>query len=107
MRYFYVVAAVMLLVCLLPMPYGYYNLVRIVTMAAFAIKAVDYRKTGKTELCIGCIAAVVLFQPLVPISLGRLIWAIIDVIAALFFFFCAGIIKAEKVRKLMSRKNKT
>ena len=46
MRIFYVIVAVMLLACLLPMPYGYYMLVKVVTMAAFAIKAVDYHKIG-------------------------------------------------------------
>lgn len=95
MRIFYVIVAVMLLACLLPMPYGYYNLARIVTMTAFAIKAVDYHKIGKIELCIGCIAGVMLFQPLIPISLGRLIWNIVDVIAALFFFYCSGILKRK------------
>ena len=95
MKLFYIIVAVMLLVCVLPMPYGYYMLVKVVTMAAFAIKAVDYHKIGKTELCIGCIAAVVLFQPLVPIALGGFIWKIVDVIASLFFFYCAGIIRRK------------
>lgn len=93
MKYFYIIAAAMLLACLLPMPYGYYTLVRVVAMAAFAIKAIDYYKTGKTELCVGCAAVVILFQPLVPLSLGRLIWNIVDVAAAVFLIYCAGLFK--------------
>ncbi len=41
-RYIYLLMAVLLLLCLAPMPYGYYQLVRFVAMVAFAVMAWNY-----------------------------------------------------------------
>ena len=37
-----IIMAVLLLVCLAPMPYGYYQLVRFIAMVSFAYLAYDY-----------------------------------------------------------------
>ena len=47
MKYVYLVIAAMMLLCLAPMPYGYYMLVRFVAMVAFAILAIRYFGSGK------------------------------------------------------------
>lgn len=39
MKHLELLLAVLLLLCLLPMPYGYYELVRFVSMVAFAFMA--------------------------------------------------------------------
>lgn len=74
--------AILLLGCLLDMPYGYYQIVRLSALIGFAVLA--YRankKEQQTEMIIyGALAS--LFQPFIKIALGREIWNIIDIIVA-------------------------
>lgn len=76
--------AVALLSCLLPMPYGYFMIVRLVAMVLFAIIAYAYSEEKKSELAITFCALAVLFQPIIKIPLGRGLWNIIDVVVAVF-----------------------
>ena len=74
--------AVLLLLCLAPMPYGYYQLVRIVAMIAFAIMAYQYYEKENVSLAITFGGLALLFQPFIKVALGRTLWNIVDVIAA-------------------------
>lgn len=81
--YLKLILIVMLLLCLAPMPYGYYELVRLTAMAVFGFMAYNYhaaRKDGHM-IMFGILAA--LFQPFFKIALGRTIWNILDVAAAI------------------------
>ena len=82
---------VLLLLCLAPMPYGYYMLVRFVAMIAFAVMAWKYVKQDCQSLAIIFGGLALLFQPFYKIALGRLVWNIVDVavgllILVLFFY---------------------
>lgn len=81
------IIAVLLLLCLVDMPYGYYNLVRFVAMAAFAYLSYDYFKSKKDGLGFIFAALAVLFQPIFKIALGRVIWNIVDVIVAVVLLY--------------------
>ena len=67
---------------LFPMPYGYYELVRFIGMIGFSLLAyLSYRRNNQIGTVIYfCLA--LLFQPLIKIALGRVIWNIVDVIVA-------------------------
>ena len=71
---------VLMFVCILDMPYGYYQLVRFIALIGFGVLAYQAnqqnRKTGM--LIYGVLA--LLFQPFFKIALGRELWNIIDVI---------------------------
>ena len=71
----------LLLACLLPMPYGYYQLVRVVATAAFAFLA--YQERGNNLLWV-FIGLALLFQPFEKIALGRTLWNVVDVVVAVF-----------------------
>lgn len=75
--------AILLLLCLLDMPYGFYQLVRFASLIGFGILAYSAsEKESKTEIIIyGGLA--LLFQPLFKIALGREIWNIVDVIVGI------------------------
>ena len=75
-----IVLSLLLFLCLLDMPYGFYQLVRFAGMAGFAVLAYNSnKKEDKTEAIIFfCLA--ILFQPLIKIPLGRTIWNIVDVL---------------------------
>ena len=76
--------AILMLLCLLDMPYGFYQFVRFVALIGFGILAYKAKEEKKnTEMIIyGGIA--LLFQPFFKIALGRDIWNIVDVLTAGF-----------------------
>ena len=41
-KYCYILLAIALLICLMPMPYGYYILIRYISAIAFGVMAYDY-----------------------------------------------------------------
>ena len=77
------ILSVLLLLCLLPMPYGYYMLVRFVSMVAFGVMAYRYYTQSKVALTVTFASLALLFQPFIKIALGRTIWNVVDVIVAI------------------------
>jgi hypothetical protein len=78
-----VVLAVLFFLCLLEMPYSFYQVVRFAGLIGFAILAYNANQNGRqTEMIIYCGLAL-LFQPFFKISLGRQIWNIVDVVVGL------------------------
>ena len=75
--------ALALLLCLAPMPYGYYMLIRIVAAILFVIFAGQYYEAKKEELAITFGILAFLFQPLIKIPLGRDVWNMGDVVVAI------------------------
>jgi hypothetical protein len=73
---------VLLLLCLLRMPYGYYQFFRFAAIIGFAILAYYEYERKNIPLVIVFVGLALLFQPLVKVPLGRQVWSIIDVIIA-------------------------
>lgn len=84
MKHLKLILSLLFLLCLAPMPYGFYSLIRFVAMIAFAIYAYVYYEKKSNELAIAFLSLAILFQPLLPIYLGRILWNIIDVGVAIF-----------------------
>ena len=82
MKYLNIILAAVLLLCLAPMPYGYYTFVRFVSMVAFGVMAYRYYVQHKIALTITFASLALLFQPLIKIALGRTMWNIVDVSVA-------------------------
>ena len=89
-----VIIAILLLLCLMDMPYGFYELVRFGAAAAFAYLSYDYFKSKNDGLGFIFAALALLFQPFFKIALGRVIWNAIDVIVAVGLIYL--IVKAFK-----------
>ena len=83
MKHIYIILAAMMLLCLAPMPYGYYMMVRFLAMVVFGVMAYRYyqEKMERMAWVFGILA--LLFQPFAKIALGRLIWNIVDVLVAI------------------------
>lgn len=77
-----IILSILFLVCLLDMPYGYFQLVRFLGMVGFAILAYNNYQKYQTWFVIW-LASAVLINPILKISLGREIWNIVDVIWAI------------------------
>lgn len=78
-----IILSVLFLLCLLDMPYGFYQLVRFLGLIGFGILAYQSNQKGKQVEVIIYVALAILFQPIFKISLGRTLWNIVDVVVAL------------------------
>ncbi|WP_055445569.1 DUF6804 family protein [Lacinutrix himadriensis] len=78
-----IVLAILFFLCLLNMPYGFYQLVRFIALIGFGVLMYKaYAEKKSTEMIIyGALA--LLFQPFFKIALGREIWNIVDVIVGI------------------------
>ena len=83
----YIILAAMLLLCLAPMPYGYFMLVRFIMLVACGGLAYRYYMLNKKIAMWIFITLALLFQPIYKIVLGRIIWNAVDVIVAAFLIF--------------------
>lgn len=92
------IMAILLFLCLLDMPYGYYQLIRFVAVIGFGILAFKaYEQDKKTEMIIyGGLA--LLFQPFFKIALGRQIWNIVDIIIGI------GLIASLIINRMKSQR---
>lgn len=75
-----IILSIALLLCLLDMPYGYYQLVRFFALVVFVFLSYQCYKQGDNNLSYLYAVLAILFQPFIKISLGREIWNIVDVI---------------------------
>ncbi|WP_345892791.1 DUF6804 family protein [Flavobacterium croceum] len=78
------ILTILLPLCLLNMPYGFYQLVRFVAFIGFSMIAFNENLNKDKTLTLTFLVLALLFQPFFKIALGRSLWNIIDVIIALF-----------------------
>jgi hypothetical protein len=91
-----IILAILLLICLLQMPYGFYMLVRFIAFIGFSIIAYHHYEKQEKNLAILFASLVILFQPFFKISLGRTVWNIVDVAVAIFLLVLVFTNKIEK-----------
>lgn len=89
--------ASLLLLCILPLPYGFYTIVRIVTTIISAYLAYEYYTQHKKGLAITFSIVAVLFQPFIKFTLGREIWLIVDILVG--GFLLALVFKDKLIKK--------
>jgi hypothetical protein len=77
-----ILLAILLFICLVDMPYGYYQFVRFLGMSIFIYLGVDLNKSGRYNLSYIYFLLAILFQPFFKIALGRDLWNIIDISVA-------------------------
>ena len=74
---------ILLFVCLLDMPYGFYQFVRFIALIGFGFLAYQVNEQGKKTKMIIYGGLALLFQPFFKVALGRVIWNIVDVIVGI------------------------
>lgn len=91
------VIAVLLLLCLADMPYGFYQLVRFAATCAFGYLAYDSFKGKEDGKGFIFAALALLFQPFFKIALDRTMWNVVDVLVAIMlFYFITNSLKKKK-----------
>ena len=76
--------AILLFICLLDMPYGYFQLVRYAALIGFSLLAFNSYKSGNERRAIVYVCLAVLFQPFFKVALGRTLWNMVDVITGVW-----------------------
>lgn len=92
------VLAAMMLLAVIPFPYGYYVLVRFVAMVVFGYLAFSFFSDQKMEHAIIAGVLALLFQPFVKVALGREVWQVVDVLVGILLVLYVFIRKKEDVR---------
>ena len=93
-KFLKIALAVMLFGCLLPLPYGYYQLVRFVAMVVFGILAFQANSRKQQVEFVIFLALALLFQPFLKIALGRTLWNIVDIVVGVFLLI--SVVKKER-----------
>lgn len=75
--------AAILLLCIFPLPYGFFTIVRVAMTIIGAYLAYKYYEDDNTLLALVFCGIAVLFQPFAPLTLGRDMWLVVDIIVAL------------------------
>ena len=83
MKYIQLFLAALLLLCLVKMPYGYYNIIRLIATSVFVYMTYVYTEEKKMGLMVTFSALALLFQPFVKIAIGRTMWNLVDVAVAI------------------------
>lgn len=76
------ILALTLILCLYPMPYGFYTIVRLAAAVIGVCWSVKFYNELSISKAIVAGAIAVLFQPLIKITLDRLTWNIVDIVVA-------------------------
>jgi hypothetical protein len=88
------VAAALLALAALPLPYAYYTGVRFLACLAFAFVAYQSMRAKAWPTMSLALALAITFNPLVPIRLSKLEWATIDLAAAAYLSVVASHVSA-------------
>lgn len=81
----WIATAVMLVLAVLPLPYGYYTALRIVVCGAAGFLVYQLWNQDGSFWLFGFFAVAILFNPLIPIHLTKAIWQPIDLGTAAYF----------------------
>lgn len=89
--------ALALILAALPMPYGYYSLLRLVSCAVFGIAAYTVRRRHSRVVVWVYGFCALLFNPIFKVYLPKSIWVFLDLTAAIILLFSAKLLAGEDI----------
>jgi len=78
-----ILLALLFFLCLVNMPYGYYQFVRFAALVGFAIIAFQANEQKKHTETVIYVFLALLFQPFFKVALGRTLWNVVDVVVGI------------------------
>ena len=84
-----IVGAILLLLCLLPMPYGFYTIARLAMTIISGYLTYYYYTHNMKEMAITFSIITIMFQPFIKLALGREIWQVVDIVIAILLLILA------------------
>jgi hypothetical protein len=83
---FLIIAAIMLLIAILPLPYSYYPVLRIVVTGSTAFAAFYFFNKDDSQSGIILALMAILWNPIFPIYLDKSLWIPLDIAAAIYMY---------------------
>ncbi len=92
------IAAALLFLGVLPLPYGYYTLLRMVAFGVFAWAAfIAFERRGSVLPWVFVLLAI-LFNPIITIHFPKELWAVLDLCSGALLIFASGEIQEKKTQ---------
>ena len=85
-----IAGAAVLLLCVFPLPYGFFMLVRVAMTIIGGYLAYKYYEEDNTTLALTFCGIALLFQPFFKIALGRELWLVVDIAVAILLLVLAA-----------------
>ena len=79
----------LLLIALLDMPYGYYQILRVITFCASVYLATQENERGDLWFW-AFVACAITYNPIFRLSLGREIWSLVNVLTIVIYGFACS-----------------
>lgn len=92
-----IILTILLLLCLLHLPYGYYLFVRWSAMIGFGYLAYRAYNDQQNFIVLLFVLLAILFQPFEKIALGRTLWNVVDVIVSIGLIITLFIKQKDKI----------
>ena len=83
---FLIVACILLGLALFPMPYGYYQILRLIICGLSVWILVD-NHNKKINLPIGLFAIAIIYNPIFIIHFEKAIWSILNIVTLIYFIY--------------------
>ena len=93
-----IISCLLLLIAIAPMPYGYYQFLRITITVVTGIYAYDLYQKKQNNWLVAFVAIVILYNPIIVIHFEKAIWKPINIVTAVFFGVFA-LVKKHKDNK--------
>ena len=87
----------MLVLAVLPLPYGYYQLLRLAATVGFVWLAISAFNNNLQGWAVGAGLLALLYNPIIPVHLTREIWLPINLISAAVAFLSSRSIDATEI----------
>lgn len=97
MKTYLLVACALLLIAVMPMPYGYYQFLRIAITLVVSINAFELYNKNKSTLLVMFVSIIILYNPIIPVHLSKETWMPINLLTAVFLGVFAFVHKNKEV----------
>ena len=77
---------ILLFIALLPLPYGYYILLKLIICFS-CIREIVIGKKDNIDTILLLLAIAVLYNPIVKMPLGKPLWCVVNVLTASYFIY--------------------
>ncbi len=81
------VVSVLLLLALFPWPYAYYQMLRVIVFVAALVNAFHFHQQRQIDRAALFTAIAIIWNPVIPVHLPRLVWTLLDIGGAAAFFY--------------------
>ncbi|MBP9781079.1 hypothetical protein KBC89_00295 [Candidatus Woesebacteria bacterium] len=93
-----IIVGFLLLLAILPLPYGYYTFLRLTVFVSSLFLAYQLYVKKRLNLSIVLTGLALLFNPVIPVYLSREFWLPIDLVSAGIFFYLRLYFEKNKTR---------